>query len=100
MPCCTACIVQHLIAPVLVVQDSSPNSMHVLLQRISEGLQGLGDSLSAAKNRIGHLFQELAAKIRNDTHALHPSSNPFYAGCSRVWISVASGRLLEMANGI
>lgn len=93
-------MVQHVIAPVLVVQDSGPNSMQVLLQRISEGLQGLGDSLSAAKNRIGQLFQALAAKIRNDTYASHPSFTPSYAGCSMVWARVASPRLLEMVNGI
>lgn len=56
-------------------EDSSPNSMRILLQRISEGLQGLGDSLSAAKNRIGHLFQELAAKIRNDTEEANRSAH-------------------------
>ena len=51
--------------------------MQALLRHISTRLQGLGDRLSAAKDRLGHFLQDLAAKIRNDTCAalclpLHP----------------------------
>ena len=82
------CFVWHSVTLGCLSQGSGPISMQALLRHISARLQGLGDCLSAAKDRLGHFLQEMAAKIRYETYAviclpLHPLPPPCLEGLKK-----------------